>query len=446
MLGRVVLDRYEIVESIGQGSMGQAWLARDRRLTRDVVVKVMHARIAQQAKFRELFQREMQFMARFRHPHAVEFLEASLDDPGGPCIVMEYVPGVGLDQIIERQGALHPERVGNLLEQICQALQAAHTSGIVHRDLKPANLMVVHADRPGETVKVMDLGLARLAAKPYIPLEKLQGSADEHAVGTPAYMCPEQLRGDEVDHRADIYSLGVILFEMLTGRLPFDDEATIDILHAHMHRPPPPFASVGPSRVPPAVESVVQASLSKYPIERPQTPFELAQRFHQALGRRTTLAEKDYQPAAVGNVEDSGALMPGRDGDQIVETLEAWMPEPIALVKLRGFVEDEGGRVIESRPGLIRVRLGEPPPEPPKPKGMFAWLRRKPPPPPDAPPPIDPVAIDLYLRKTDPKHPSQLTIAAVFRALEGPLPFDPRWHERCDRLVSDLRAYLMAQR
>jgi serine/threonine-protein kinase len=147
------------------------------------------------------------------------------------------------------------------------------------------------------------------------------------------------------------------------------------------------------------------------------------------------------------NLEASGMLMPGRTAEQIVEVLEAWMPEPIAVVKLRGFVEDMGGRVVDSRPGLIRVRLGEPPPEDEqKPKGWFAWMRRPAKPPPDAPPPIEPVAIDLYMRKIDPKHPNQLTIAAVFRAFDGPLPLDPRWHERCDRLVAELRGYLMAQR
>jgi serine/threonine-protein kinase len=447
MLGRVVLDRYEVVESIGHGSMGQVWLARDRRQKQDVVVKVMHERIAKDPKFRDLFQREMEFMQRFRHPHAVRFIDATLDDPNGPCIVMEYVPGVGLDQILEQHKVLHPERVGALLIQICQALNAAHQSGIIHRDLKPANLMVIHPDHPDEFLKVMDLGLARLTAKPYIPIEKLQGSADHHAVGTPAYCCPEQLRGDQIDHRSDIYSLGVILFELLTGRLPFEDESSLDVMHAQMHRAPPRFADVGVKTVGRAVEQVVQLCLSKYPIERPQTAYDLANRFHRALARATDLSERDFQSEALPNLEASGLPMPGRNADRIVEVLEAWMPEPIALVKLRGFVEDAGGRVVESRPGLIKVTFGEPPPEPPaKPKGLFAFLRKTPLPDPQAPPPLAPVAIDLYMRKIDPQRPNQLSVAVVFRALSGALPFDSRWHDRCDRLLGDLRGYLMAQR
>src|SRR4029079_3634911 len=111
-----------------------------------------------------------------------------------------------------------PERVGGLLVQLCQALNAGHALGIVHRDLKPANLMVVDPDKPKEVLKVLDLGLAQLSARPHLSLEKLQGGTDERAVGTPAYVCPEQLRGNATDHRGDIYSLGVILFELLTGR------------------------------------------------------------------------------------------------------------------------------------------------------------------------------------------------------------------------------------
>src|SRR5207244_10076814 len=130
-------------------------------------------RVAGKPRFQELFAREMQFMARFRHPHAVEFYESSLTDPAGPCIVMEYVPGVGLDQILARHRFLHPDRVGALLTQLCMALNAAHRSGIVHRDLKPANIMIIKPDVPEEVLKLMDLGLGQLSAKPYLPLEKL---------------------------------------------------------------------------------------------------------------------------------------------------------------------------------------------------------------------------------------------------------------------------------
>src|SRR5438067_6260508 len=268
MLGHVFLGRYETFKRLGHGSMGEVWLALDRLQPRQVVVKVMAAKLAGEARFREMFGREMQFMARFRHPHAVEFYDASLADPGGPCIVMEYVPGASLEQILKRHRLLHPERVGSLLTQLCMALNAAHTSGIVHRDLKPSNLMVMNPDVPQEFLKVMDLGLALLTAKPYLALERLKGTGDVTAAGTPAYVSPEQLRGDSVDHRADLYSVGVMLFQLLTGRLPFPDLDTNALLEAHVRRDPPTFKSVGMTAVPPAIEAIVMRCLAKYPNER----------------------------------------------------------------------------------------------------------------------------------------------------------------------------------
>jgi serine/threonine protein kinase len=445
MLGRVVLGRYEILQSLGQGSMGQVWLAQDRTQPRHVVVKQIREHSGDRTRYRELFQREIQFMARFRHPHAVEFYEGSLDDPSGPCIIMEYVRGVGLDEVLRKRRFVMPERVGHLLVQLCQALHAAHASGIVHRDLKPANLMVMGPDTPKEFLKVLDLGLAQLTAKPYLPLEKLQGSGDEFAAGTPAYVCPEQLRGDPTDHRGDIYSLGVVLFELLTGHLPFDEDDPQEQLMAHVSRQPPTFKDVGMGILPPKVEAVVQQCLSKYPNERPQSAYQLACLFQTALGRPDDLDPQPFQPL-------SGTMPAVADGpstrypntDRIVEKLEAWMPEPIAVVKLRGFVEDAGGRVVASEPGLVQVILGEPKEEPKRKSTIFRWLTGQPEPGPVGPPPVPPVAIDLYMTKKDARGKSMLDVRVVFRAVDGPLPGDRRWHQRCHELLGQLRGYLMA--
>src|SRR3954463_3160751 len=141
MVGRVFLGRYEALRLLGEGGMGRVYLARQADLGRQVVVKVMHDHIAADPKFRERFQREMLLMARFQHPYVVALYDASLSDPQGPCIVMEYIKGVSLDTLIHRNSKLTPARVGRLLGQLCEALYAAHSEGIVHRDLKPANLM-----------------------------------------------------------------------------------------------------------------------------------------------------------------------------------------------------------------------------------------------------------------------------------------------------------------
>src|SRR5262249_47383169 len=154
------------------------------------------------------------------------------------------------------------------LGQLCEVLQAAHAEGVIHRDLKPANLMVVDPDTPYELIKVMDFGLAKLVAAE--GGHKITLTNSEFAVGTPGYMCPEQAHGDTMDNRGDLYSVGVILFEMLTGRLPFAGRSTMDMLLAHATETPPSFEEVGAGAwVPPAIEAVVQGCLAKNPADRP---------------------------------------------------------------------------------------------------------------------------------------------------------------------------------
>ena len=220
MIGRVFLGRYETTRLLGEGGMGRVFLARQLDLPdRQVVIKVMHDHIAADVKFRERFRREIQLMGKFQHPYAVTLYDFSLDDPAGPCIIMEYVRGVNLDVLLERNGRFTPSRVGRLLGQLCEALQAAHDRGIVHRDLKPANLMIVDADTPREKVKVMDFGLAKTIDA--AALKKVTDANVDFAIGTPAYISPEQVRGESMDHRGDLYAVGVIAYELLAGQLPF---------------------------------------------------------------------------------------------------------------------------------------------------------------------------------------------------------------------------------
>src|SRR4029077_19260834 len=206
MVGRMFLGRYETIRLLGEGGMGKVYLARQTDLGRQVVVKVMHDHIAADPKFRERFQRETLLMARFQHPYVVTLYDASLNDPQGPCIVMEYIKGITLDTLLLRNQKLNPARAGRLLGQLCEALQAAHAEGIVHRDLKPGNLMVVDADTPYEKIKVMDFGLAKLVGDVRASMAKVSDTSADFAVGTPGYISPEQVRGEDMDHRSDLYS------------------------------------------------------------------------------------------------------------------------------------------------------------------------------------------------------------------------------------------------
>src|SRR5262245_22301133 len=292
MVGRTFLGRYETLRVLGEGGMGKVYLARDTQLPRQVVVKVMHEHIAADPKFCDRFKRETDMTARFQHPYAVMLHDASLNDPQGPCIIMEYIRGITLDDLLIRNTRLSPVRVGRLLGQICEVLYAAHSQGMVHRDLKPSNLMVVDADTPYEKIKVMDFGLAKMVAD-IGGTKKITESNLDFAVGTPGYICPELVRGEPADHRGDIYSVGIMMYEMLSGRLPFSGGSTMDILLAHATEPPPFFADIGGSDwVPPAIEEVVRGALAKDPKDRPQTARELAERYETALAHYEKMIEE----------------------------------------------------------------------------------------------------------------------------------------------------------
>jgi serine/threonine protein kinase len=440
MIGRVFLGRYETTRLLGEGGMGQVYLARQLDLGRQVVVKVMHDHIAADPKFCERFQRETLLMARFQHPFAVTLYDASINDPQGPCIVMEYVRGVTLDTVVQRNNRLTPSRVGRILGQLCEVLQAAHTEGIVHRDLKPANLMVVDPDTPYEHLKVMDFGLAKLLQQ--FDMKAITQTGGDFAIGTPGYMCPEQAKGEEMDHRGDLYSVGVILFELLTGRLPFSGTSTMDVLIAHATEPAPSFAKLGAANwVPPSIEAVVQSCLAKQPAQRPANARELSERYETALAHEEVLQQNVMpgEPSRNSGPKIPGATRPAplSDADpfSVVHEFDAWMPEKIAAYKLRGFVHDAGGEVVESVPGRIRVRLGG--------KGtayaasgVASWfsLSRK----------SGMIDLELRLQKADAVRDSLLRITVVLTPTEKKSACGD-WRDRCGRIYCDLRGYLMGQ-
>ncbi|HVL13406.1 MAG TPA: serine/threonine-protein kinase [Gemmata sp.] len=456
MIGRVFLGRYEARRLLGEGGMGKVYLARQTDAGREVVVKVMHEHIAADAKFRDRFERETKVMEQFDHPGAVAFHDASLDDPLGPCIVMEYVRGVNLETILQRNGRMSAPRVGRIIGELCEVLQAAHDLNIIHRDLKPANLMVVEPDTPRERIKVMDFGLAKLVDGE--TLRKVTDTNVDFAVGTPAYICPEQVRGEEMDHRGDLYSVGVMMYELLSGRLPFSGPTSMDILLAHATDFPPSFAELGlKGWVPREVEELVFECLAKDPEERPQQARELAERYDTALERAQAAIDaraagsgrlkewsshvmpslpparpwEETEPVAAATPPPAGTT-PGREPAVLPFHMEAWMPEKIAIMKLRGFVHDAGGEVVESVPGLIKVRLN-----PRRASGAFSWLGLG-----SRTAPID---VELHLHHAHPAEPNRLSVHVLFRPSHPRLLADKPWRQRCSQVFTELRAYLMGR-
>jgi serine/threonine-protein kinase len=350
-------------------------------------------------------------------------------------------------------------RVGRIIGELCEVLQAAHDEGIIHRDLKPANLMVVDADTPRERIKVMDFGLAKLV-EGEVAARKVTDTNVDFAVGTPGYICPEQVRGEEMDHRGDLYSVGVMMYELLTGRLPFNGPTSMDILLAHATEYAPTFAELGLTGwVPAEVEELVFDTLAKDPDDRPQNARELAERFDTALNRAQVKAEARGGPprshaaarppgSQAGTRVFAAPAAPGvatpppvgpapgqsRDPAALPFHMEAWMPESIAIMKLRGFVHDAGGEVVESVPGLIKVRLGG---RKTPAGGPLSWLGLR-----RASSPID---VELHLHRRDPSRDNQLTVHVLFRPSHPALLTDRNWRQRCTQVFIELRSYLMGR-
>jgi serine/threonine protein kinase len=440
MVGRIFLGRYEATRLLGEGGMGRVYLARQLDLGRQVVVKVMHDHIAADQHFRERFQRETLLMARFQHPYAVTLYDATLNDPQGPCIIMEYIRGVTLDVLLQRNGRLSAPRVGRLLGQLGEVLQAAHSEGIIHRDLKPANLMVVDPDTPYEKIKVMDFGLATLLDPN--SLKKLTDTKAEFAVGTPGYISPEQVRGEDMDHRGDLYSVGVILYELLCGKLPFTGASSMEILLAHANTEPPTFAEVGAGDwVSPNIEAVIRACLAKDPAKRPPNARDLVERYETALEHERAVEQESLPPEHPrAQQADNIAPPPIRkiDPTAVVREMEAWMPERIAAYKLLGFVQDVGGEVIESVPGRILVRLGGPGSVYlPRNQGPLSWLgigRRS-----------GEIEVELNLQRAGGSRENLLHITVAMRPPYADDLHNGEWRERCDQVFCDLRGYLLGK-
>jgi serine/threonine-protein kinase len=291
--------RYRLVEVIGRGGMSTVYRAVDAKLRRTVAVKVLSPALADADPVSlARFEREAQAAAGLAHPSIVAVYDTAVDGDIR-FIVMEYVPGHSLDEVLRSDGRLEPAHAVYIAEQVASALAVAHGAGIVHRDIKPGNVMVTDDG----AVKVLDFGIARA----------VDGSTLTHTssvVGTAAYMSPEQAAGRRADDRADIYSLGCLLYTMLTGGPPFTGEVSAAVLGQHLHAEPPSPRDANPE-VPPALDALVMQMLAKDPDARPQTAFEVRDRLAQVLtGAPAALAETAPTGRLAGEVAPEIAQTP----------------------------------------------------------------------------------------------------------------------------------------
>ncbi|HJV05434.1 MAG TPA: protein kinase, partial [Actinomycetota bacterium] len=259
---RVLSDRYEVRSTLGRGGMAQVYRATDRVLGRTVAVKVLSRRFSEDRRFVARFRREAQASAGLNHPHVVSVFDTGSHD-GVHYIVMEYVEGETLGAILAREGPLPLDRAARIAADVAEALESAHRQGLVHRDVKPGNVMI---DRQGR-VKVVDFGIARAAADDTL-------TQTGTVLGTASYLSPEQARGDRVDARSDVYSLGCVLYEMVTGRTPFAADSSVAMAFRHVNEEPRPPSELRPE-VPAELDAVVMRALEKEPDHRFRSAAEM---------------------------------------------------------------------------------------------------------------------------------------------------------------------------
>lgn len=267
LTGRVLGSEYRIDRRLGMGGMSHVYLAHQISVDRPVVVKVMIPPSVDVERWKGRFMREARAASKIRHGGVVTIYSFGEEEGVGPYIAMEFVEGRSLREVIEAEAPLEPYRAIGLVAQACRALHAAHDFGVVHRDLKPDNLMVEVEDGK-ERARVLDFGVAKAQ-------DTLVETLDGHVVGTPAYMAPEQARDQEVDGRTDVYSMGIILFELLTGRRPFTAPTAVALMLKHVQEPLPTDLIDAPAEI---VE-VLERACGKDPGER----WETAQAFAEAL-------------------------------------------------------------------------------------------------------------------------------------------------------------------
>ncbi|MGW7490880.1 protein kinase domain-containing protein [Streptomyces sp. NPDC054786] len=315
---RILGRRYELVEQLGHGGMGTVYRAVDHRLRRTVAVKTLSAELALQPEFLTRFQREAHAAAALNHPGVATVHDVGEDAGGGaaePYLVMEYVAGRTLSHVL-KDGSLPVAQAVDIVGQVLDALEHSHRHAIVHRDIKPANVMLTGTGK----VKVVDFGIAKALSE---VATRLTGTGV--AVGTPAYLAPEQINGGETDHRTDLYAVGCLLYELLTGRPPYTGDSPFSVMHQHLAAEPVPPSQLRPE-LPPAVDAVIVRALHKGRQDR----FPHASAMHEALDEaaRTTTAPPPVrsptaldpaagQPAsAAGNSPAVGVSAPAPDASR----------------------------------------------------------------------------------------------------------------------------------
>jgi serine/threonine-protein kinase len=265
------LGRYRLLRPIGRGGMGEVWVARHNALRRNVAIKILRPDKVDPTS-RARFEREVRATTELSHPNTVRIFDYGVTDDGLCYYAMEFLHGEDLESILRREGPLPPERAAHLVLQACEALAEAHQCNIVHRDIKPQNLFVTNAGRERDLVKLLDFGLALVTR----PEEESALTETGWVVGTPAYVAPELLTGKTADTRSDVYALGAVLYRVLCGAAPLQDQNAQAMMVARMNEDPPPPSELLGRSLPTSLERIVMRCLLRRPEDRYASATDLA--------------------------------------------------------------------------------------------------------------------------------------------------------------------------
>ena len=303
LIGRELAGRYRVIKKIGQGGMGTVYKGEHIKMNRPTAIKVLSPDLARNAEFVARFEREAAMAARISHPNAVNIYDFGEAEDGIVYLAMEFLEGEPLSAIITREGALPLDRAVRMARQAAEALHAAHRLGIIHRDFKPDNVIMCRKQDQADWVEVLDFGIAKEIA---IDTEKQALTKTGFVLGTPQYMSPEQVKGEPLDPRSDLYSLAIVSYEMLTGALPFGGDSPQSQMVKRILEPPIPMRQARPQLwLPPAVEQVIMRGLALAPQHRFSTTTEFAAALEQAA--RTTQAQPlPHQPTTPWGAPQQG--------------------------------------------------------------------------------------------------------------------------------------------
>lgn len=273
-MGSVLAGRYEIISEVGRGALGVVYKARHLVMEKTVAVKILFADVEKDETTFLRFQREAQAASSMSHPNIVTVYDFGVSDGKTPYLVMDFVEGVNLKDVIARHGRLSIDRSVSIFLQMCSALEHAHSKGILHRDIKPENVVLLHTAWNPEFVKLVDFGIAKYVNEPTTASRKL--TMEGQVLGTPAYMSPEQVMGDKLDARSDIYCMGVLMYNVITGKLPIVGSTSTDTMSRHITDQPIEFHIACPElKIPFRLQRTIMKALKKHPQDRHQTMKEL---------------------------------------------------------------------------------------------------------------------------------------------------------------------------